>query len=106
MASLFDSLLGHFRHEIGHYYWDRLVWNTAWLEPFRELFGDECADYTAALKANYENGPPPDWADRHISSYASTHPWEDWAETWAHYLHIVDSLDTAIWWECRTHRAR
>jgi hypothetical protein len=92
----YRTLLGHFRHEIGHYYWDRLIWNTAWLEPFRELFGDERADYSAALKANYDNGPPPDWADRYISSYASTHPWEDWAETWAHYLHIVDSLDTAI----------
>ena len=92
----YRTLLGHFRHEIGHYYWDRLIWNTAWLEPFRALFGDERADYPAALKANYENGPPPDWADRYISSYASTHPWEDWAETWAHYLHIVDSLDTAI----------
>ena len=92
----YRTLLGHFRHEIGHYYWDRLVWNTAWLEPFRALFGDERTDYSAALKANYENGPPPDWADRYISSYASSHPWEDWAETWAHYLHILDSLDTAI----------
>lgn len=92
----YRTLLGHFRHEIGHYYWDRLVWNTDWLGSFRELFGDERADYSSALEANYENGPPPDWADSHISSYASTHPWEDWAETWAHYLHIVDSLDTAI----------
>ena len=92
----YRTLLGHFRHEIGHYYWDRLIWNTAWLESFRELFGDERADYAAALKANYEQGPPPDWADSYISSYASAHPWEDWAETWAHYLHIVDSLDTAI----------
>jgi hypothetical protein len=92
----YRTLLGHFRHEVGHYYWDRLVRNTAWLERFRELFGDERADYAAALKANYENGPPVDWANRHISSYASTHPWEDWAETWAHYLHVVDSLDTAL----------
>ncbi len=92
----YRTLLGHFRHEIGHYYWDRLVWNTNWLEPFRALFGDERADYSAALKANYESGPPPDWAERHISSYASMHPWEDWAETWAHYLHVVDSLDTAL----------
>ncbi len=92
----YRTLLGHFRHEIGHYYWDRLIWNSEWLEPFRALFGDERADYSAALKANYENGPPADWADRHISSYASTHPWEDWAETWAHYLHIVDSIDTAM----------
>ena len=92
----YRTLLGHFRHEIGHYYWDRLIRDTAWLEPFRSLFGDERANYSAALKANYDYGPPPDWADWHISSYASTHPWEDWAETWAHYLHVVDSLDTAI----------
>ena len=92
----YRTLLGHFRHEIGHYYWDRLIWNTKWLEPYRELFGDERADYAAALKTNYENGPPADWRDRHISSYASCHPWEDWAETWAHFLHAVDSLDTAI----------
>jgi hypothetical protein len=92
----YRTLLGHFRHEIGHYYWDRLVSGTPWLEKFRELFGDERADYGAALRANYENGPPPDWRDRHISSYASVHPWEDWAECWAHYLHLVDSLDTAM----------
>ena len=92
----YRTLLGHFRHEIGHYYWDRLIVGTKWHEPFRELFGDERADYAAALKTNYENGPPPDWAARHISSYASTHPWEDWAETWAHYLHVVDGLDTAL----------
>ncbi len=92
----YRTVLGHFRHEIGHYYWDRLVWNTKWLEPYRALFGDERADYAAALKVNYESGPPPDWADSHISSYASSHPWEDWAETWAHYLHVVDSLSTAM----------
>lgn len=92
----YRTLLGHFRHEIGHYYWDRLVRDSHWLEPFRELFGDERADYAEAIKANYEQGPPGDWADRHISSYASSHPWEDWAETWAHLLHIMDSLDTAV----------
>ena len=92
----YRTLLGHFRHEIGHYYWDRLIQGTEWQEKFRELFGDERADYAAALKANYDNGPPPDWRDRHISSYASSHPWEDWAETWAHFMHIQDSLDTAI----------
>ena len=92
----YRTLLGHFRHEVGHYYWDRLVRDSGWLEPFRGLFGDERADYAAALKTNYENGPPADWATRHISAYASTHPWEDWAETWAHYLHVVDSLDTAL----------
>jgi hypothetical protein len=96
MHEPYRTLLGHFRHEIGHYYWDRLVADTPWLEKFRELFGDEREDYAAALKRNYEQGPPADWADRHISSYASVHPWEDWAESWAHYLHVVDSLDTAL----------
>ena len=72
------------------------MWDSKWLEPFRGLFGDERADYAAALKANYESGPPADWATRFISAYASTHPWEDWAETWAHYLHVVDSLGTAL----------
>jgi hypothetical protein len=92
----YRTLLGHFRHEVGHYYWDRLVRDGPWLEPYRRLFGDERTDYAAALRANYQNGPPPDWANRHISSYASTHPWEDWAETWAHYLHVADSLGTAL----------
>ena len=92
----YRTLLGHFRHEVGHYYWDRLVWNTRWLEPFRQLFGDERASYADALRRNYEHGPPVDWASSYVSSYASTHPWEDWAETWAHCLHVVDSLCTAI----------
>ncbi|MCE9608168.1 MAG: putative zinc-binding peptidase [Planctomycetia bacterium] len=96
MREPYRTLLGHLRHEIGHYYWDRLVDGTPWLEKFRELFGDERQDYAAALKRNYEQGPPADWADRHITSYASVHPWEDWAESWAHYLHVVDSLDTAL----------
>jgi len=96
MHEPYRTLLGHFRHEIGHYYWDRLVRDGRWLDPFRALFGDERADYAAAIKANYDDGPPPDWAERHISTYASAHPWEDWAETWAHYLHVIDSLDTAV----------
>ena len=95
-AYAYRTLLGHFRHEVGHYYWDRLVRDGPWLEPFRALFGDERTDYAEALKRNYEQGPPADWADRHISAYAATHPWEDWAETWAHYLHVVDSLGTAL----------
>lgn len=96
MREPYRTLLGHFRHEIGHYYWDRLIAGTKWHEKFRVLFGDEREDYGAALRRNYKNGPPPDWPDQHISAYASVHPWEDWAECWAHYLHLVDSLDTAL----------
>jgi hypothetical protein len=91
----YRTVLGHFRHEIGHYYWDRLVQGTPQLESFRALFGDERADYQAALKVHYEQGAPADWADNFISAYASTHPWEDWAECWAHVMHMVDALDTA-----------
>ncbi|SEL78809.1 hypothetical protein SAMN05518845_111106 [Variovorax sp. YR750] len=96
MREPYRTLLGHFRHEIGHYYWDLLVQPTQWIDDFRSLFGDERADYAAALQTHYEQGPPPDWADRFVSSYASTHPWEDWAETWAHYLHMADTADTAM----------
>ncbi len=89
------TLLGHFRHEIAHYYWDRLIAGSGWLERFRTLFGDERDDYAVALKRHYENGPSPDWLERGVSAYASAHPWEDWAETWAHYLHIIDTIETA-----------
>jgi len=92
----YRTLLGHFRHEIGHYYWDRLIWGTEWLEPFRAVFGDERASYAEALQRNYEHGPPANWADAHVSAYATMHPWEDWAETWAHYMHMTDSLTTAM----------
>lgn len=95
MAELYRTLLGHFRHEVGHYYWDRLIDNTPHLAEFRQLFGDEQDDYSEALKRHYAQGAPPDWPQHFISSYASSHPWEDWAETWAHYLHIVDTLQTA-----------
>jgi hypothetical protein len=96
MHEPYRTLLGHFRHEVGHYYWDRLVDGTEWLTPFRELFGDEREDYGEALKRHYEQGAAPDWPLRHVSAYAASHPWEDWAETWAHYLHMVDTLDTAL----------
>ena len=89
------TLLGHLRHEVGHYYWDRLVEGTPWHEPWRALFGDETWDYQGALQRHYRDGPPWDWPARHVSAYAASHPWEDWAETWAHYLHMRDALDTA-----------
>jgi hypothetical protein len=91
----YRTLVGHLRHEIAHYYWNRLIDGTERLEPFRWLFGDERADYARALERHYGEGPPPDWQTRFVSAYASAHPWEDWAETWAHYLHIADTLQTA-----------
>ena len=95
MNEPYRTLIGHFRHEIGHYYWQRLVQGTDWEGPCRALFGDDRLDYGQALKDYYANGAPPDWRDRHVSAYATAHPYEDWAETWAHYLHMVDALDTA-----------
>jgi hypothetical protein len=95
MHEPYRTLLGHLRHEIGHYYWDRLVSGTSWIWGFRDLFGDETRDYTAALDWQQQNGPPEDWQEHYVSSYAAAHPFEDWAETWAHYLHMVDTLDTA-----------
>jgi hypothetical protein len=95
MGETYRTVLGHFRHEIGHYYWDRLIDGSPLLEEFRALFGDERADYADAQQRHYNAGPPPNWVDNFVSSYASMHPWEDWAETWAHYLHVVDTLETA-----------
>lgn len=91
----YRTLLGHFRHEIGHYYWNLLIRDSELLPNWRRLFGDERADYAQSLRQHYENGPAPAWQDSFVSAYAASHPWEDWAETWAHYLHMVDSLDTA-----------
>jgi hypothetical protein len=95
MQEVYRTLLGHFRHEIGHYYWERLVENTNNISRFRELFGDEQQDYEESLKKHYQTGAPADWNQNFISAYASSHPWEDWAETWAHYMHISDTLETA-----------
>jgi hypothetical protein len=95
MGEAYRTVLGHFRHEIGHYYWARLLEHGPRLGEFRARFGDERADYDAAQRHHYSGGPPPDWQDRFVSAYASMHPWEDWAETWAHYLHMVDTLETA-----------
>jgi hypothetical protein len=91
----YRTLLGHFRHEIGHYYWPILIEQPGELERWRSLFGDERLDYADALRRHYDAGAPPDWRRHHVSEYATSHPWEDWAETFAHYLHIRDALQTA-----------
>lgn len=91
----YRTLLGHFRHESGHYYWRLMMRDPELLHSFRQIFGDEQANYRASLKQHYVNGPVEGWQSTYISAYASSHPWEDWAETWAHYLHMIDALDTA-----------
>jgi len=92
----YRTLIGHLRHESGHFYWDQLVRDGGRLDAFRRVFGDERQDYAQALSAHYAKGSDlGDWAQHHVSAYAAAHPWEDWAETWAHYLHLVDLLETA-----------
>jgi hypothetical protein len=86
MGEPYRTLLGHFRHEIAHYYWVRLIANSPHLDEFRAVFG---------VQAHYANGPPADWPQHFVTAYASSHPWEDFAETWAHYFHMVDTLETA-----------
>jgi len=102
MGEPYRTLLGHFRHEIGHHYWDLLVAEGPALARFRQLFGDERADYGAALAAHYAGGAPAGWPQTHISAYATAHPWEDFAETFAHYLHIVDTVEMAAAFGVRT----
>jgi hypothetical protein len=96
MHEPYRTILGHFRHEIGHYYWDRLIRDSEDIGEFRRLFGDERQDYDQALQHHHQQGAAADWALTFVSAYASAHPWEDWAETWAHYLHIIDTLETAV----------
>jgi hypothetical protein len=91
----YRTMLGHLRHELGHYFQPLLVSGDDEWDACRELFGDERADYSETLERHYADGAPPDWPERHVSSYATMHPWEDWAETFAHYMHIRDTLQTA-----------
>src|SRR5258708_7569048 len=95
MREPYRTLLGHMRHESGHYYWNHVIGAASDIEPFRSRFGDERTDYAISLRRYYEEGAPADWQERFVSAYAAAHPWEDWAETWAQYLHMVDTLETA-----------
>ena len=97
MGEPYRTLLGHVRHESGHFYWDLLIrrGGEARLTAFREAFGDERADYAAALARHHAEGPPADWQAGFVSAYATAHPWEDFAESWAHWLHMIDTLEMA-----------
>jgi hypothetical protein len=90
----YRTMIGHMRHEISHMLWWRLSLREDFLKAFREMFGDERQDYTAALQRHYKDGPPPDWKERYLTTYASAHPHEDWAETAAHLLHLTDIADS------------
>jgi hypothetical protein len=91
----YRTVLGHLRHEIAHHYWPLLVLDAGWINEFHRLFGDETEPYALALNRHYQEGPSFDWTGAYVSQYATMHPWEDWAETFAHYLHIDAGLATA-----------
>jgi hypothetical protein len=91
----YRTMVGHIRHELGHFYEPILVDASGTRGAFRALFGDEREDYQGAIDRHYAQGPPVDWAQEHVSAYAAMHPWEDWAETFAHYLHIRATQQTA-----------
>ncbi|MCW3092617.1 MAG: hypothetical protein JWP81_3686 [Ferruginibacter sp.] len=105
LGEKYRTLLGHFRHEIGHYYWDVLIKDSPNVEKFRQLFGNEERDYEQALALYYQHGIQPNWNSFFISPYASSHPWEDWAESWAHYMHLMDTLETAWSFGIGIHRS-
>ncbi|SMG13510.1 hypothetical protein SAMN05661096_00598 [Marivirga sericea] len=103
LSEPYRTLIGHFRHEVGHYFWDVLIsTNNKNLNDFRKLFGDERQNYGLSLQQYYKGEGKIDWQDSYISKYASSHPWEDWAETWAHYLHIMDMVETAYYFGIKT----
>ena len=91
----YRTVLGHLRHEVGHYVEWLLLEVPERMDEVREVFGDERTDYGEAVRRHYDVGPPEDWRESYISSYATMHPYEDFAETWAHYLHIRDAIETA-----------
>lgn len=98
MGENYRTLLGHFRHESGHYYLDIMQYlHPELVDEFRHYFGDERQNYAQALERHYNQGAPDNWQQQFISTYASAHPWEDWAETWAHYLHLMETLETAYY---------
>ena len=101
MHEPYRTLLGHFRHETGHFIWNQMVRDSGLTAQCRDVFGNDGLDYGQALQHHYQNGPPNDWQAHFISEYASSHPWEDFAETFAHVLHIIDTLEMA-----RSHQMR
>lgn len=99
LGEQYRTPLGHLRHESGHYYFERYIKNSDWINSFREIFGDERQEYQQALDSYYATKPHHNWEKNYISEYAIMHPLEDWAESWAHYLHMIDTLETAYCFE-------
>lgn len=94
LGEQYRSMVGHFRHELAHFCFDRLSLSPEFLSEFRELFGDERQDYGTALLRHYEAPLAP--GEDYITPYSTAHPHEDWAETVAHLLHLVDFSDSFV----------
>jgi len=96
MNESYRTLLGHLRHEIGHYYYKYCLANVpGFKSDFTDLFGDPTLNYQEALDNYYIEGSDKSWSDNYVSRYASSHPLEDWAECWSHYLILTDTLESA-----------
>lgn len=95
LGERYRTVLGHFRHESGHCYWETLIAEGPVREQFRILFGDERQSYSEALARHYAGGVSAEHSSSHITPYATMHPWEDWAECWCHFLHIRAALISA-----------
>lgn len=99
LGEQYRTPLGHIRHELGHYVWQELVaLDPARLEAFREVFGDERIDYAEALARHYARTDDGSWYGTHASFYATAHPWEDFAESWAQVMHVHDVVETGASW--------
>jgi hypothetical protein len=99
LGEQYRTPLGHIRHELGHYVWLRHVASDpARHAEFRAVFGDETVDYAAALDAYYARPEDESWPDEYVSPYATAHPWEDFAESWAQVMHLHDVVTTGAAW--------
>jgi hypothetical protein len=102
LSEPYRTLIGHLRHEVGHYFWERIIYtDQKVLDEYRSIFGDERISYADSLTEYYKKPDTKEWQANFISRYATAHSWEDWAETWAHYLHIMDMVETAFFFKLK-----
>ena len=96
MLEPYRTLLGHMRHESGHYYWDADHRRHAGAGRVPHRCSETSAPITPhRLRRTTRRAPQPTGRNASSARMRRSHPWEDWAETWAQYLHMVDTLETA-----------
>jgi hypothetical protein len=90
------TLIGHMRHEYGHFLDLCCIQGDLLRAKYVELFGDPATvDYAEAKTRYYAQGPTGNWPESYVSAYASMHPWEDFAETVNVYLDLMALAETA-----------